>query len=151
MAENLTFPAQTVGEAIGCIDPPLPPKGGCGCACKPGGAGPGGRGGGAGPGSDGGGAGPGGGKGFGGAPLRYQAGGAGHPGYPGSVAWRQRLGLYWSHEYAQRIVPDPDETHAWLIIESAIFREFSALDGGGVYQTVSPSNEYRTLTWTDPS
>ena len=86
LAENLTFPAQMVGEAIGCIDPPPPPKGGCGCACKPGGAGPGGRGSGAGPGSDGGGAGPGGGKGFGGAPLHYQAGGAGHPSYPGSVA-----------------------------------------------------------------
>jgi len=39
--------------------------------------------------------------------LRYAAGGAGGPGFPGSAAWNTILGRYWSHDYAQRIVLDP--------------------------------------------
>ena len=43
----------------------------------------------------------------------------------------------------------PDESHVWLITEHGTFREWSDLDTTtGVYQTVAPSNEYRTLTWT---
>ena len=81
------------------------------------------------------------------ATLRYTGRGAGHPGFPGTTAWNQTLGRYWSHDYAQRIVEDPDDTHVWLITESASFREFSGLSGG-VYTTVSPSDEYRTLVRT---
>ena len=84
-----------------------------------------------------------------GAYLYYTAGGPGHAGLPGSSAWRVTLGRHWSHSYAQRIVPDPDESHVWLITEHGTFREWSDLDTmSGVYQTVAPSNEYRTLTWT---
>jgi len=85
----------------------------------------------------------------GGAYLYYAAGGAGHAGLPGSVAWNATLGRHWSHSYAERIVADPDESHVWLITRYATFREWSAPDPvSGVYQTVSPSNEVRTLTWT---
>ena len=84
-----------------------------------------------------------------GAYLYYTAGGPGHVGLPGAAAWRVTLGRHWSHSYAQRIVPDPDEGHVWLITEHGTFREWSALDTmTGVYQSVAPSNEYRTLTWT---
>jgi len=84
-----------------------------------------------------------------GAYLFYTAGGPGHVGLPGSAAWRVTLGRHWSHSYAQRIVPDPDESHVWLITEHGTFREWSDLDTmTGIYQTVAPSNEYRTLTWT---
>jgi YD repeat-containing protein len=82
-----------------------------------------------------------------GATLRYTAGGVGHPGYPGTPDWNLALGRYWSHDYAARIVPDPDESHVWLLTEHGTFREWGSPDGSGVYQTVSPSNEYRTLTW----
>ncbi|MGB3561796.1 MAG: hypothetical protein WBC09_01935, partial [Thermoanaerobaculia bacterium] len=79
--------------------------------------------------------------------LTYRAGGAGHPGLPGSDDWTETLGLYWSHEAAQRIIPDPDESHVWLITEFGSFREFSALVAG-VYETNSPSDEFRELRWT---
>ena len=35
------------------------------------------------------------------------AGGAGSPGNPGQAAWNAILGRGWSHDYAERIVPDP--------------------------------------------
>ncbi|MEE9563289.1 MAG: hypothetical protein V3W50_09490, partial [Thermoanaerobaculia bacterium] len=77
--------------------------------------------------------------------LTYRARGAGHPGLPGSDTWTETLGLYWSHQAAQRIVPDPDETHVWLITEFGSYREFSNLVGD-IYQTNSPSDEFRTLS-----
>ena len=84
-----------------------------------------------------------------GARLRYVARGVGHPNLPGSAAWNTILGRYWSHDYAQRIVPAPDESHVYLLTQYGTFREWSSPDGTtGVYSTVSPSNEYRTLTWT---
>ena len=76
--------------------------------------------------------------------LTYRAGGAGHPGLPGSDEWKETLGLYWSHEAAQRIVPDPDEGHVWLITEFGSFREFGDLVAG-LYGTNSPSDEFREL------
>lgn len=83
-----------------------------------------------------------------GASLRYTAGGAGGTGFPGTAAWQTTLGRYWSHDYAQRIVADPDETHVWLITPGATFREWSSLNAGtGVYAVRSPSDEYRTLKW----
>ena len=84
------------------------------------------------------------------ATLRYAAGGAGRSGLPGSAAWNVALGRYWSHDYAERIVPLPDESRVWLVTKHATFREWSAPDAGGVYQSVKPSSEYRTLTWLDP-
>lgn len=80
-----------------------------------------------------------------GAAVRYRAGGAGGPGWPGTAAWNQILGRYWSHEYAERIVPDPGDTHVWLITGHATFREFTDGNADGTYETVSPSDEYRDL------
>lgn len=134
---DLTPPA--VAQALGC---PVPRKWQCD-ECKAcmlaghGGGSPAGKGGAAGPGKSG----P-------GAMLRYAAGGAGGPGFPGSAAWNTTLGRYWSHDYAQRIVLDPalnNDSHVWLLGADATFRELSDLSGGGVYQIVSPSDEYRKL------
>lgn len=135
--ENLSF--SVTKAMLGC---PVPPKDDCkDCGnCKesgPGRAGAGGGGGKAGPGKSG----P-------GATLQYAAGGAGHPGFPGTAAWNPALGRYWSHDYAKRIVLDPitnNDTHVWLITETATFREFSDKQSNGLYATVSPSNEYRKL------
>jgi YD repeat-containing protein len=85
-----------------------------------------------------------------GAHLRYRAGGAGGSSLPASASWKTALGLYWSHEYAQRIVPAPDLTRVWLITERASFRQFSNLAAGSglrLYQTASPSDEYRKLSY----
>ncbi|HMB51703.1 MAG TPA: hypothetical protein VKU40_00215, partial [Thermoanaerobaculia bacterium] len=76
--------------------------------------------------------------------LYYRAAGAGTAGLPGSTTWNTVLGRYWSHTYAQRIVLDPDDSHVWLITDRATFREFGNLSGG-VYETLRPSDEYRTL------
>jgi len=134
---NLDLTPGAVAQALGC---PTPRKHDCDCTmCKVSGGGSGpvsGDPGIANPGKDG----P-------NALLRYAAGGAGGPGFPGSAAWNTILGRYWSHDYAQRIVLDPalnNDTHVWLITETATFREFSNLSGG-IYQTVSPSDEYRKL------
>jgi hypothetical protein len=139
---NLEF--SVTKAMLGC---PLPPKDDCkDCGnCKEAGPGRAGAGGGGGKGSPG--------KSGPGATLQYTAGGAGHPGFPGTGAWNQALGRYWSHDYAKRIVLDPalnDDSHVWLITETATFREFSGKPAGtlGLYATVSPSNEYRKLTRT---
>ncbi len=85
-----------------------------------------------------------------GAALAYTARGAGTPGLPGSAEWRPVLGRGWSHDYAERIVPDPDDSHVWLITSLGTYREFwRPVDG--VYQEASPSDEYRTLTRTPSS
>ena len=154
---NLAF--VVTKEMLGC---PTPPENGCPddsggqVCCLGSGGGPpaaagGGAAGGAGPsgGSNpaGGGAGaspPGSGP---GAYLHYLAGAAGHPGFPGSAAWNLTLGRYWSHDYAERIVPDPNETHVWLITRFGTFRDFSGKQPDGLYATVSPSDEKRRLYW----
>ncbi|MEM1183242.1 MAG: hypothetical protein AAGM22_33170, partial [Acidobacteriota bacterium] len=113
------------GEAISeqlCPDPPKPwscsEPGGCQSGCL-GPGGPGGPGG-----SSAGGGGPGLG-GFGpGAVLRYQAGGIGAVGNPLPADWTTLHGRYWSHDYAERLVPDPDDSHVWLLTRYATFREF---------------------------
>ncbi|HEX6899000.1 MAG TPA: RHS repeat-associated core domain-containing protein [Thermoanaerobaculia bacterium] len=127
----------TVAQALGC---PVPRKTDCDCtSCKTAGHGSGsgaGDGGSAAPGDSG----P-------GAMLRYAAGGVGGQGFAGSAAWNTALGRYWSHDYAQRIVLDPgvnNDSRVWLLTATATFREFSNLSGG-IYQTVSPSDEYREL------
>ena len=162
------------GECVSCIGP----GSGGGSGPGSGGGGPGGGGsGGGGPGGGGaGGGGPGGGgpppppgKGGGcssgasvggggaavcppdsgsGATLRYLAGGAGHPGFPGSTDWNPILGRYWSHDAAERIIEDPDAGHVWLITRFANFKEFTDADGDGLYETVAPSDEYRRLSKT---
>lgn len=83
-----------------------------------------------------------------GARLRYRAGGAGGPGWPGTAVWNQTLGRYWSHDYTERIVPDPDAGHVWLITRHATFRELTDANADGLYETVSPSDEHRTLVKT---
>jgi RHS repeat-associated protein len=132
--------------AGGCAEPPM---GNCGSGdascidCTPGGVGVGGGGPGlGGPGGPAVGAtGP-------GATLRYAAGGAGHPGRPGSADWNVDLGRYWSFPYRQRIIPLPTEARVWLVTAEATYREFTSLNGStGVYEAVKPSNEHRTLTW----
>ncbi|MCH9651922.1 MAG: hypothetical protein K0U98_27080 [Deltaproteobacteria bacterium] len=142
---SLSLTAQTLKRELGCKDPPPAGCGGdLGCkmcnSCGPGGA--------ASP-SGNGGAFSGGGKGNTGpgAELRYLAGGAGGDGWPGTAAWRTELGLYWSHDYAERIIEDAANSRAWLITKFSTFRKFSNLSGG-VYQTNSPSDEYRTLSKT---
>ncbi|HEX6898998.1 MAG TPA: hypothetical protein VF789_04765 [Thermoanaerobaculia bacterium] len=128
---------QAVAQALGC---PVPRKADCDCtSCKTAGNGAGSGAG------DGGSAAPG--KSGPGATLRYAAGGVGGPGFAGSAAWNTALGRYWSHDYAQRIVLDPgvnNDSRVWLLTATATFREFSNLSGG-IYQTVSPSDEYREL------
>jgi hypothetical protein len=86
---------------------------------------------------------------------RYRAGGAGGTGWPGTGPWNQRLGRFWSHDHAERIVVDPDTTHVWLITKSATFREFGSLAAAGPrlrpYGSKSPSDEYRQLSYDDPA
>jgi hypothetical protein len=71
-----------------------------------------------------------------GAMLRYAGGGVGQSGLPGTTEWAPTLGRNWSHDYAEKIVMDPDENHVWLLTRWATFREFSD-PLGGVYATVS--------------
>jgi RHS repeat-associated protein len=88
-----------------------------------------------------------------GAHLRYGAGGVGGTGFPGSTGittnpWNTTLGRYWSHDWAERIVMDPDESHVWLLTRFGSFREFGSLAAGSglrPYQTVTPGDEYRKL------
>ncbi len=85
------------------------------------------------------------------AQLRYAASGVGTTGLPGATAWRTILGLSWSHDYAERIVVDPDTTspgHVWLLTKHGSFREFSNLASGSglrLYQNRAPSDEFRKL------
>jgi RHS repeat-associated protein len=144
---DLRFDDPALASQIGC---PVPPPDDCSespnmCTmCQIAGAGPAGgapAGGPAGgPGGEGGPTGP-------GATLRYRGSGAGHPGFPGTTAWNTELGRYWSHDYAMRIVEDPNDSHVWLITGGASFREFSDLSGGE-YGTAKPSDEKRTLRRT---
>ncbi len=80
-----------------------------------------------------------------GATLRYRAGGTGFPNWPGTAVWNQTLGRGWSHDYAERIVQDPGVSHVWMLTRDATFREFTDGNSDGVYETVSPSDEYRDL------
>jgi YD repeat-containing protein len=88
-----------------------------------------------------------------GAHFHYGGGGVGGPGFPGSTGvtanpWNTTLGRFWSHDYAERIVMDPDPTHVWLLTRFGSFREFGSLASGTglvVYQTVTPGDEYRSL------
>ena len=82
-----------------------------------------------------------------GAELRHRAGGVGGDDFPGTPIWRTELGLYWSHDYAERIVEDPDDSKVWLLTQGGSFRKFTDLVGG-VYETASPTDEYRTLSRT---
>ncbi len=58
------------------------------------------------------------------------------------------LGRYWSHDASKRIVCDPDDGHVWLITRYGTFREFSDAGLDGDYESVAPSDEYRSLTKT---
>jgi YD repeat-containing protein len=138
------FTPQALRAALNC---PVPPTDGCPddaggqiCCIGPGGASPGGGTGGA----------SGGGQGWGpGKTLRYRAAGVGHPGFPGSTVWNQSLGRYWSHDFVERIVMDPNDQHVWLLTRFGTFREWSkGAAGAGDYSTVRPSDEKRTLTRT---
>ncbi len=94
-----------------------------------------------------------------GAHLRYGAGGVGGPGFPGTTGvtanpWNAVLGRYWSHDYAERIVMDPDASHVWLLTRFGSFREFGSLASGSglvAYRTVTPADEYRTLYYNTTS
>jgi RHS repeat-associated protein len=85
------------------------------------------------------------------AQLRYAAGGVGGDGLPGSTGptgWRTILGRFWSHDFAERIVVDPDLSHVFLLTRYGSFREFSNLASGTglrLYQTNAPSDEFRRL------
>lgn len=142
------LPGPGLQKALGCTSaPPLPT---CDeCQCKTGGgntsASPNGIGTGAAP--DG--SGP---K----ATLRYTYGGAGFHGTPGDDAWRAELGLGWSHDYAQRIVPDPvlGSADVWWITPDASMRHYTNLEAGTglrAYQDTAPSDEHRTLYFDTPT
>ncbi|HWM93497.1 MAG TPA: RHS repeat-associated core domain-containing protein [Thermoanaerobaculia bacterium] len=80
--------------------------------------------------------------------LRYAAGGVGGDNLPGTTAWRTTLGRFWSHDFAERIVMDPNNSHVWLLTRHGAFREFSNLAAGGglrLYQGRVPSDELRKL------
>jgi RHS repeat-associated protein len=90
--------------------------------------------------------------------LRYQAGGAGNTGLPGSSGanpWQTTLGRNWSHDYAERVVidnPTQGVNHVWLITRAATFREYTNLGqisptGFQTYQQVAPADEYRKLSY----
>ncbi len=83
-----------------------------------------------------------------GAKLNYIAGGSGSPQLPGATAWRTTLGRGWSHDYAERLVRDPDDHRVWLITRFGSFREFRDMDRNGGYEYVSPSDEKRQLRRT---
>ncbi len=83
-----------------------------------------------------------------GAQLRYVAGGAGSDNLPGSAAWTPVLGRGWSHDYAERLVRDPDDSRVWLLTRFGSFREFRDGDADGDYEFVSPSDEERQLRRT---
>jgi len=71
-------------------------------------------------------------------------------GLPGSAEWRVSLGRNWSHEFAERIVLDPDvgtDATVWLLTRWGTFRKFTDLVGG-IYTSAAPSDEYRTLRRT---
>ncbi len=141
--EDIEFPPpEELWEMLEC-DPPPPPCEECVCNIGGSGGSGGGSAGGGPPGWGPPGTGP---K----ALLRYHGRGAGHPEHPGTPGWAASLGRYWSHDYATRIVLDPDDMndqHVWLITPGATFVEYQAL-GGGVYQYVEPSDDYRTLSRT---
>lgn len=142
--EGIAIDGPELAEGIGCPVPAQPPKDDSQGQCMVSPSSGGGeniRGGGPSLGAQ---SGPGSTGGQPGTTLHYRAGGVGGAGFPGSTEWRTTLGQYWSHDYAQRIVEDEDENHVWLLTEFGSFREFSGLSGG-VYTTVSPSDEYRTL------
>jgi YD repeat-containing protein len=86
--------------------------------------------------------------GLGKAQMRYAAGGVGADGLAGATAWRTALGRFWLHDFAERIVVDPDTSHVWLLTRYGSFREFSNLAAGTglrLYQTRIPSDEFRKL------
>ncbi len=137
---------QVVDFSLSPLCPPPPPPSGCpedqSCpTCVGGGSGIGGSAGGGGGGASPPQSGP-------GALLRYYAGGVGHPTYPGSAGITAELGRYWSHEYAERIARDPDDSNVWLLTRYATFRRFTDLDMDGDYDRTIPSDEYRILTKT---
>lgn len=80
-----------------------------------------------------------------GAVLSYRAGGVGGTGWPGSAAWNTTLGRHWAHTFSERIVQDPGAGHVWLLARDATFREFTDAGLDGIYETVSPTDEYRDL------
>ncbi len=137
---------QVVDFSLSPLCPPPPPPSGCPedeecSSCVGSGGGVGGSAGGGGGGASPPQSGP-------GALLRYHAGGVGHPTYPGSAGITAELGRYWSHDYAERIARDPDDSNVWLLTRYATFRCFTDLDMDGDYDRTIPSDEYRTLTKT---
>lgn len=150
VVQGMTFDTPLLAASIGCVIPPpedcAEQSPGMCSLCRngvgPDGGGPAGGPGG-GPGGEGGPTGP-------GALLHYRAGGVGGPDFPGTSAWNTELGRYWSHTYAMRIVIDPvtgTDAHVWLLTGGGSFREFKD-KVSGVYTTVRPSDEYRTLERT---
>ena len=76
--------------------------------------------------------------------LYYRAGGVGHPSSPGAADHNLNLGRYWTHSYAQRVVEEPGGV-AWLLTRFGAFARFVDGNADGLYDAVSPGDEYRTL------
>ena len=81
--------------------------------------------------------------------LHYAAGGTGASGSPGEADWAAKLGRFWSHDYAERLVSDSgDDSHVWLLTRFGSFREFTDNEPDGIYDVASPSDEFRELEKT---
>lgn len=80
-----------------------------------------------------------------GAHLSYLAGGAGSRTNPGDAAWKAVLGRGWSHDYAERLVPNSGHTQVWLITRYGSFRNYTFRNSQGLFEKVSPSDETRKL------
>ncbi len=65
---------------------------------------------------------------------------------PENASYDRHTGLFWSHEFAERIAVEPDETNVWLITQDATYHRFTGLVAN-TYTTNIPSDDYRALIW----
>ena len=145
--QNTSVMVDVTDGALQTVACPVPPEEDCDDNClvcrttRGGGDGEGGA-------SAAGGGGHGGGAGTGpGALFRYKAGSVGAPRLPGSP--NLGLGRFWSHSYAGRLFeddnPSPHAARVHFVTESAVYRTYVDDDGDGLYEIITPADDYRRL------
>jgi YD repeat-containing protein len=81
--------------------------------------------------------------------LRYKAGGAGMIGHPGATAWRVDMGMFWSHDYAERLFVDPSPapftSRVYQVTKSATYVTWGDASGDGTYESRQPASGYERL------